>query len=332
MKKKNLVGQTFGRLTVISEKIIGEPKDTRAHWNCQCKCGNTIVVSTNHLTSGNTKSCGCLKSDTTRENQKLSLPMVTKYEPHIATARRVWKSYGYQDKKCILIFDEWLLLSQQHCFYCGIAPSNEYNYFIKKKDASQEAKNNGNFFYNGLDRIDSSLPHTIDNVVSSCSICNRAKNERTTEKFYQYISQLKISDQFDKPQLLTLPSSYLLVSIKLAYRNYLRNYGLMEIDLQTFYTYSQLPCYYCDTEKSNYFNVYLKDRKSSQTAKDGAHFYYNGIDRLDSYKTHTIDNIVPCCYWCNFAKSKLALPEFQNWIRRVQKFQKTKLVDDVKIT
>ena len=29
-------------------------------WECLCDCGNTIVVSSNHLTTNNTQSCGCL--------------------------------------------------------------------------------------------------------------------------------------------------------------------------------------------------------------------------------------------------------------------------------
>jgi hypothetical protein len=95
--------------------------------------------------------------------------------------------------------------------------------------------------------------------------------------------------------------------------------------LQTFYTYSQLPCYYCGEKGSNYYNVYLKDKKSSQNAKDGAHFYYNGVDRLDNSLAHNLENIVPCCYWCNFAKMELTLLEFQDWIKRIQNYQKMKL-------
>jgi hypothetical protein len=310
-------GQVFHKLTTLSYDS--------GHWDCQCECGNLTDVLTHHLLTGNTKSCGCLKIEAIINNQKLSLPYVTKYEPYIASARRIWKSYCYQDKNCTLTFNEWLILSQQSCFYCGIKPDNKYNVFIKKKNASQFTKDNGDFVYNGLDRIDSSLPHILSNVVPCCWICNRAKNERTIEEFYQYINLLKYNIFTQPKQLLILPSNYLLVSVKGTYHHYTKNYGKMEIDLQTFYTYSQLPCYYCDTEKSNYFNVYLKDKKASQAAKDGAHFYYNGIDRLDNTKTHTIDNIVPCCYFCNFAKSKLSLPEFQDWIKRVQTFQQTKL-------
>lgn len=33
-------------------------------WKCLCDCGRTCEVSSNHLQTNNTKSCGCLLSDT----------------------------------------------------------------------------------------------------------------------------------------------------------------------------------------------------------------------------------------------------------------------------
>lgn len=56
---KDLTGKRFGRLTVI--KRIGN-NGKQALWLCECDCGNEIQVTTNHLTSGNTQSCGCLIS------------------------------------------------------------------------------------------------------------------------------------------------------------------------------------------------------------------------------------------------------------------------------
>lgn len=64
-KKLNLVNKTFGRLTVIKEVKI--PNKDRS-WLCRCKCGNFHIVNTYSLTSGNTQSCGCLKTETSRKN------------------------------------------------------------------------------------------------------------------------------------------------------------------------------------------------------------------------------------------------------------------------
>lgn len=58
--KLDLVGKKFGKLTVIEE--TSERLNTEIIWLCQCECGNITKVRTSHLTSGDTSSCGCLKS------------------------------------------------------------------------------------------------------------------------------------------------------------------------------------------------------------------------------------------------------------------------------
>jgi hypothetical protein len=41
---------------------------------------------------------------------------------------------------------------------------------------------------------------------------------------------------------------------------------------------------------------------------------YNGIDRIDSSKSYSIDNCVTCCKICNLAKQAMTIAEFKNWI------------------
>lgn len=64
--KKDLTGQRFGKLVVIKDSGL---KNTINHvlWECQCDCGNKILVTTNHLTTQNTQSCGCLISQSVGE-------------------------------------------------------------------------------------------------------------------------------------------------------------------------------------------------------------------------------------------------------------------------
>lgn len=59
MKKIDLTGQVFGRLTVVQEAGI----DTRGEklWMCECECGGIVNVLSSNLRTGHTKSCGCLK-------------------------------------------------------------------------------------------------------------------------------------------------------------------------------------------------------------------------------------------------------------------------------
>ena len=307
-------GDKFNQLTAVSYQD--------GKWICLCECGkSTKPILTSVLFSGKRKSCGCIKGDVIRKNQKLSLRVNTKYEPRIASARRRWKSYLYQDKQCDLTFEQWMEISQRNCYYCGVEPDNQYNYFSKKKDASENGKLNGNFRYNGLDRVSSDGYHTLNNVVACCYVCNRAKSNRSPQYFYQYIEDLKKEINVITIQTNQLPSGHILTSIKDAYRHYKKNFGEMGITLEEFYTYSQLPCTYCGKEKVNCLNTYLNDKKSSQKAKREAYFYYNGIDRVDSEMEHTKDNVVTCCKYCNFGKGKLPLHQWQEWIDRIKKFQ-----------
>lgn len=57
---KDLTNQKFGKLTVLERdksKIVDN-----TIWKCQCECGNIVSVASDHLISGHTKSCGCLRS------------------------------------------------------------------------------------------------------------------------------------------------------------------------------------------------------------------------------------------------------------------------------
>lgn len=65
---KQYIGKRFGRLTVVS--YAG--KHAGMHrWRCICDCGNETVVGQTPLQTGKTKSCGCLQSETYRDNLRL---------------------------------------------------------------------------------------------------------------------------------------------------------------------------------------------------------------------------------------------------------------------
>ena len=60
-KAKNLEGQRFGRLVALEP--VGKSCHRNILWRCQCDCGNECIVPSNYLTSGQTKSCGCLRRE-----------------------------------------------------------------------------------------------------------------------------------------------------------------------------------------------------------------------------------------------------------------------------
>lgn len=65
MKQINIQNKKFGNLFVVSKaNNIGR----FTAWNCLCDCGESVVVRTGGLTSGNTKSCGCLRKKVSETN------------------------------------------------------------------------------------------------------------------------------------------------------------------------------------------------------------------------------------------------------------------------
>lgn len=172
----DLKNQKYGKLTVLRPSDISK----RSAWICSCDCGGKTVVSTSHLRSGHTKSCGCIKKEMALEKVIQMAKKNRKYSPKISSARSIWIRV-YKDGN--LEFEEFLKLSAKNCYYCSAIPKSKYNH---QKQYSTYSPNN-DFIYNGLDRVDSSKPHDLDNVVPCCKWCNYSKRERSVEEFKKWI-------------------------------------------------------------------------------------------------------------------------------------------------
>lgn len=63
---KNLTGQKFDRLTVVSIHSRSSHAAPKTRWLCRCECGTWLVVTYGDLRSKHTRSCGCLAREMTR--------------------------------------------------------------------------------------------------------------------------------------------------------------------------------------------------------------------------------------------------------------------------
>ena len=89
-KYKDLVGQQFGKLTVVNLVDSVSPIPI---WHCKCDCGNEIDVRRDYLVSGQTKSCGCLKHNRAKnfnnvENVRFS--KLIAISPYRKNSRTYW--------------------------------------------------------------------------------------------------------------------------------------------------------------------------------------------------------------------------------------------------
>lgn len=86
----DLTGRKFGSLTVISRH---GSENGEVIWNCRCKCGNMVRLSTGRLNSGSAKSCGC-----TNRNR-----LIEQNTTHGLSHTRLYEIWCGMKKRC---FDE----------------------------------------------------------------------------------------------------------------------------------------------------------------------------------------------------------------------------------
>ncbi len=304
MQIKNLLNSQFGRLTVIkrAENPGTRKNDTAAWWLCRCSCGKEKVIRGYSLSSEKTKSCGCI----VKECAHLDEYKKPKYDSEIMAAMKI-----HRRRYLELEFEDFFRLAKLQCYYCGDLP--------KLINKARQKDNSKVFIYNTLDRKDSSLGHTINNVVPACLICNMAKLQRSLEEFNNYIKniinikRMTIEEYRESSTLIEMTkNSYLLSSVNYAFINYRDE----DLTIKQFYQLTQLNCYYCGYKPIN--KRIAISNKSSEKARKMGTFIYNGLDRVDNNYGHNYNNVISCCKWCNSAKGQLTLEEFYKWIDRLK--------------
>lgn len=174
--KKNLSGMRFGKLTAVSRHST--TRNGHVRWLCLCDCGQEATCLSTHLSSGKTKSCGCLKPTGKDHKQWTGCGELTGRLwgqivrgsngskgrapiPLILTIEQAWELFLKQDRRCALS-GELLTLPPR------------YN---QRGTAS-------------LDRIDSSGPYSVENVQWVHKDINLMKNRLTQDRFVHLCRQV----------------------------------------------------------------------------------------------------------------------------------------------
>jgi hypothetical protein len=171
----DLTGMRFNRLLVLSraENNVGS-RDSR--WNCICDCGNICIAMARGLRNGDNLSCGCY-------NREI-VSRIKRIKEGEAAFRLVYRTYliGASNRNLSFELNEDIFrdLTSKECSYCGRSPNR----------ISRNKGNNGEYIYNGLDRVDNSRGYEIDNVVPCCWDCNRMKGDMSREEFFVTIKRI----------------------------------------------------------------------------------------------------------------------------------------------
>ena len=144
---------------------------------------------------------------------------------------------------------------------------------------------------NGLDRVDSAGGYSDANTVPCCHTCNAMKAASSLDDFIHHIRA--VNDYFCHDAVLCsdrrLPPAFGgradLRAITKTKDDHLSREERLDL--------WAAPCYLCGREPSF------------------------GIDRVDSAKHYTPDNVAPCCTLCNYMKKDLSPSEFKTHVAHV---------------
>lgn len=98
------------------------------------------------------------------------------------------------------------------------------------------------------------------------------------------------------------------------YGIYQRNAKKKSLDFmlskQEFKEITEQCCHYCGAKPTPTVSSTIKKITGTET------YVSNGIDRIDNNKGYTINNVIPCCSNCNYAKRNRNYEEYLEWIVR----------------
>lgn len=178
--KKDYTGEKFGRITLI--KRLNQRRGSKELYLCQCECGIQKDMIAYNVVVGRSISCGCYN----RENAaNVERPNKLPYgESAMRNLYLIYKRGArIRGLTFLLSLDNFRYLTKQNCHYCGTEPCNPTT-------SSGTQQRNGEYVYNGIDRIDSSKGYETDNMVTCCKICNYAKRDISYDKFIDWINKL----------------------------------------------------------------------------------------------------------------------------------------------
>jgi hypothetical protein len=184
-KIKDLTGKKFGRLLIIkrAKDYVYSDNKKRLVWECLCDCGKVTNVLSCGIVSGNTKSCGCLASETRSAKWQgcgeISMVYWSRLKDDAKkrnlswnlSIEEVWNLYLQQDKRCSLT-----------------RVPIKFARNIKKNAKQQTAS---------LDRIDSSKHYTISNIHWVHKNINKIKWDWKLEELYYWCELLLKNKRLD---------------------------------------------------------------------------------------------------------------------------------------
>lgn len=307
----DLTGQRFGRLTAKYYLTKTNTEKPRRHWVCGCDCGAETTVDISHLRSGHTRSCGCLLDDRKwpgsngydLRGERFGRLVALEYETKTGgNKKKRRKRYWVCQCDCgQQISVETSPLVKGYTQSCGcIINEKRLNQRFGKLTAVERmpAGSGGTVRWRCVcDCGNEKIMNTNDLSVRKVFDCGCGAEERKRKAVLAR----------------SLPSD--IGALRQMWRDYKynaksrgRSWELTAEHLQ------QLvfgDCYYCGSPPSRQY----------KPEKYPGDILVNGVDRVDSSRGYESDNVVSCCWWCNFMKRDMLQDDFIEHCRKIVEYQ-----------
>lgn len=186
----DLTNQQFGRLTVLAK--YPEKKNNYVLWECRCTCDSKKItlVTTGNLTSGHTKSCGCLGMEArTRSGMSRSPEYDIWKQIKQRCYNRNHDAYHNYGGRGITVCDEWKESFEAFYRDIGPRPSPEHS----------------------IDREDNELGYSKSNCRWSTK--EEQANNRRTNRLYEFDGEKRTLMQWCKELRLDYSAMYYRLSL-----------------------------------------------------------------------------------------------------------------------
>ncbi len=133
MRVSDNIGKRFGRWAVIDR--AENDKHGGSKWLCQCDCGNTGVVYRTSLSSGDSTSCGCRRSELASQRGRARIgPLSPRWRGGLAPPRckcnrcrcarslyySKWRAKKCGHTPCLATLEELSSTVVDKCELCGV--------------------------------------------------------------------------------------------------------------------------------------------------------------------------------------------------------------------
>lgn len=175
--RRDITGLVFGRLTVL--KYFGS-KNHATYWLCDCKCGTQRIVKYGHLTGSQIVSCGCAKP----------------------TGKDHWKWSGYKEITGTYLHN-WKTNAESRNVSIDVTEEQLWDQYINQKKLCALSGRPIGFEDNtaSLDRIDSSLGYSKQNIQWLHKDVNRAKMDMSDSDFVKMCDEISTNFQTNKNKM-----------------------------------------------------------------------------------------------------------------------------------